>query len=461
MTATALRRPDPVRVAPERSALRGSRLRFGPGWPIAAVVAGYPLWWALGLTPVVFPVAAAFLLWDLARSRRRLRVPPGFWLWLLFLAVVVLSAVMLDVTAPGTVPPSGSGRFAAFTLRLLNYVAVSVFMLYVGNRTERELPRIQIMRWMALLAVWTVLLGFAGVLFPRFAFPTALTLLLPGSVTDLLGATGQATAALSQVQPVLGVVAPRPAAPFAFTNAWGNNLSLLLVWLCAVGLVSGRRTRLLAGAVLVLSAVPIVYSLNRGMWIGLGLSLVYVAVRLAARGRLLAIGTLALIVGVSAIAFVASPLQTIVTERLAHGHSNEARSSLAQDSLRAAASSPLLGYGTTRQTIGSGASIAIGKTVDCPKCGNANIGSTGQFLLLLIAQGFTGTALYIAYFVRTVWAYRLDSSPVGVAGSLVVLLSLFYGLFYSALLMPLAVTFLSIGLLWRNAAVRAGEAPSP
>ena len=30
---------------------------------------------------------------------------------------------------------------------------------------------------------------------------------------------------------------------------------------------------------------PIVYSLNRGLWIGLGVMVLYVAVRLAVRGR--------------------------------------------------------------------------------------------------------------------------------------------------------------------------------
>ena len=208
---------------------------------------------------------------------------------------------------------------------------------------------------------------------------------------------------------------------------------------------------------LLLSVVPITYSLNRGMWIGLGLAVAYVAVRFAARGRVLALGAIALALALGSLLFVATPLQGMVTDRLATGHSNETRTYLAQDALRAAQSSPLLGYGSTRQTIGSDASIAVGQTADCPKCGNRDIGSTGQFLLLLVAQGFLGLGLYVAYFVRTLWAFRHDSSPIGIAGTLVVLMSLLYGLFYSGLLIPLAVTFLSIGLLWRNAQLRAAD----
>ncbi|HEU0102874.1 MAG TPA: O-antigen ligase family protein [Mycobacteriales bacterium] len=433
--------------------------RLPAGWPLGLAVGAYPLWWALGVTPFLFLVTAVLLLLDL-RGRDRLRVPPGFWMWLLFLVVVALSAVMLNVTAPGTVPPEGTSRYAAFGLRFLNYCAVTVFLLYIGNLGERELPRRRVMSWLAVLAVWTVLLGFAAIAFPRFEFPTALTLVLPESVLTLIGATGQDTAALAQVQPVLGVVSPRPAAPFAFTNAWGNNLSLMLVWVVAFAAVSGRRVRLAAGVLLVLAVVPIVYSLNRGVWIGIGLALLYLAVRLAARGRLLVLGALALVLGMSAIAFVASPLQTMVSARLDNGHSNDSRTSLASASLEAALSSPLLGYGSTRQTIGSDNSIAVGKTADCPKCGNRNVGSTGQYLLLLIAQGFTGLLLYIGFFARSWWAFRRDASPVGLAGGLVVLLTLFYGLFYEALLMPLVIAMLSVALLWRNAAARQGQGVS-
>lgn len=148
--------------------------------------------------------------------------------------------------------------------------------------------------------------------------------------------------------------------------------------------------------------------------------------------------------------FVASPLSTIVSERLAHDHSNDVRTSLAYESLRVADSSPFLGYGSTRQTVGSQNTIAVGATKACPKCGNRDIGSTGQFWLLLIAQGYVGAAFFLAHLIKTAWVFRHDYTPVGIAGSLTVLLTLFFGFFYSALIMPLAITFIAIGLAWRN-----------
>lgn len=446
-------------AGPFRTGSRPRRIRLPQGWPLAVIIAGYPIWWVVGITPVLFPVAAVLLLRQLVRGGR-LKVPPGFSIYLLFLAVVVISAAALNVTAPGTVPPSGASRYASFVLRLLDYASVAVFMLYVGNRSEAQLPRSAVIRWMSLLAVWTVLLGLLAIPFPSFSFPTVLSLVLPQSVLDLVG-PGLSTNALAQVQPVLGFDAPRPAAPFAYTNAWGNSLSLLLVWLCVDATASrSKLVKLGTAALLLVSVAPIVYSLNRGVWIGLGLSIIYVAVRFAARGRLAAISVLALAVGAVSVAFIASPLQSIVTERLAHGHSNGTRSSLAISSLNAAASSPVLGYGSTRQAIGSDASITVGKTAACPRCGNQNVGSTGQFLLLLIAQGVTGTVLYLVYFLYTAWVYRRDASAIGIAGTLVILLNVFYGLFYTALQIPLALTFISIGLLWRNHALReAGHVP--
>ncbi|MCW2568546.1 MAG: hypothetical protein JWN54_2643, partial [Mycobacterium sp.] len=41
-------------------------------------------------------------------------------------------------------------------------------------------------------------------------------------------------------------------------------------------------------------------------------------------------------------------------------------------------------------------------------------------------------------------------TPIGLAGGLTVLLPLFYMLVYPAIGMPLAVSFIAVGLLWRN-----------
>lgn len=450
---------------------RGGRVRaalFPVGWPIMWAVAGWALWWALGVSVLVLPACGILLARDLRvrlrRSGGRLRTPPGFWIWCTYIVLSVISGVMLNKVIPGTLPPHGVGRFLAVGSRIVDYSAVGVLALYLINTPERELPRLRVLRWLSALAVVCVLLGLASIAKPGFEFRSPLSLVLPQGAADALsGQTGKLS--LAQLQAVLGVVDPRPAAPFAFTNAWGNVLALTLVALVLVALARGTRTRLAAAAVVVVSVVPIVYSLNRGMWIGLVLLVLYVVVRLALRGRVALLAALVVLLGVGGAAFVASPLQSIVTARASHGHSNDIRTALAQQALRSADLSPLVGWGSTRAVLGSGASIAVGRSADCPKCGNAEIGSTGQYFLLLVSQGWVGLVVYVGYFLRTLWAYRRDASPLGIGATGMLLMSLFFGVAYTALIMPLMIIFLAIGLLWRNddarRAARSAGLPRP
>ena len=425
--------------------------RLPVGWPIAAAIAGWPVWWAIGITNLVFPFFGAFLAVQLFR-RGSVKVPPGFWMWGLFLLLVVFSGFAIDVDVVGAATSEGIGRYFAFGLRVLNYLAVTVMLLFIGNMTEEELPRRRIIKWMCSLAVVAIVLGALSLLLPNFGFVTPSTYFLPGGFRD----EGSAIARLSQLQPVLGEASPRPSAPFPFTNAWGNNLSLLLVWLVVGWAVLGTKLRRLALYALLLVAVaPIVFSLNRGMWIGLGISLAVVAVRLALRGRVKVLAALVLTLTIGAFCFAASPLETMVQARLETGHSNDVRGSLLSTAIDSAQQSPIVGFGTTRKTLGSDASIAIGPSEACPRCGSRNIGSTGQLTLLLISQGFLGVALYFGFLITILFRYARDHSALGIAGTLVVFLQIFYAGFYSALTMPLAITFLSIGLLWRNDQLRS------
>jgi hypothetical protein len=447
-TATTTgQRWEPHEVVPTRR--RGTP----PEWlPLALAFAGWPLWWALGLTQMVFIGAAIPLAWAL-RRRGTVRLPPGFGFWLLFLALVLVSGFALDVDAAGTLTSSGSGRYIAFGFRFLNYVALTVILLYIGNTKELALPRARIIGWIGWLGFAAISLGLLALVLPNLQFTSPTASILPEFLSD--GRVNR----LAQVQPVLGDPTPRPAAPFAFTNAWGNNTSLLVVWLIvAWGVLGSRRRRFALAILLLLSALPIVYSLNRGMWIGLGLALFVVAVRLALRGRTLVLAATFVVLIVGAIVFVLSPLQDMVNARLEAGHSNDVRGSLASQSIEIAKQSPILGFGSSRDTIGSTESIAIGQTEDCPRCGNRAIGSTGQFTLLLVAQGFLGLGLYVGFFLRSLIAYRGDHSPLGIAATVVVGMELFYGFFYSALTMPLAIAFVSLGLLWRNAQIRGDVA---
>jgi hypothetical protein len=420
------------------------------------LLAGYPVWWALGLTTFAFIGSATPMAVQLAR-RRRLRFPPGFGLWALLLVWVLLGALMLGETAPGTMPPTGSGKLVAFVLRVLQYVSITVVMLWIGTMWEREVPRRLVVSLLGVLFLWTVAGGVVGALFPHGSFATPLSHVLPQSLLHN-GFVGRITTVnLAQVQDVLGGQG-RPAAPYLYTNTWGYCYGLLLPWFVVGWLVRTSPPRkVFAVAVLAVSLYPVVYSLNRGLWTGLGLSAAYLLVRFASRGHLALVGLASVAVLLLAVVFLVSPLRTVVGDRLANPHSNETRSYLDGIAFRAALHSPVLGYGGTRQTIGNDRSIAAGATETCPQCGNRDVGSTGQLWNLLLQNGFVGAFCYVGFFLYVAWRYRRDFSAVGVAGGLTVLLPLFYMLVYPAIGMPLALSFVAVALLWRNDLARRGS----
>ncbi|MEO3872505.1 hypothetical protein ABGB18_27145 [Nonomuraea sp. B12E4] len=418
----------------------------GPAWPIGALLVGYPLWWALGfggLSVIVLAVPMAVVLW----RRRPVRVPRGFGLWALLLAGYLVSALMLAESPPGTYGDLGPGRVIGYVMRLALYVAVLVMVLYLGSLTERELPQLRLVRMLGVLFVTTVAGGLLGVFFPGFAFTAPMELLLPDWLAGNSFVQNLIHPTAAQTQKVLGFSLPRPEAPFEWANAWGSNASVLLVWF-VVGwwVYGGSRQKVFVAAVLALAAIPVVYSLNRGLWIGLGLAVLYVVVRVGGRTRVVLCGA----VTAAALAFALSPLASLVMQRLDKPHSNDIRAFTVTATLAAAGHSPIIGYGNTRNALGNHRTITTGKTQWCEGCGHPPLGSDGQLWLLIITQGFTGAALYVAFFLGAIRRHWRDRSPVGLAGVLVMGLVLLYMFVYDGLVTPLSLYLISFALLWRN-----------
>ena len=96
------------------------------------------------------------------RSGRRIKLPPGFGLWLLFLVIVVAGISTITLTAPGTVPSLVSHRVLSYGNRTIGYIGDTVLLLYAGNLTERELPRRAFSWMLGVVGVVTVIGGLAG-----------------------------------------------------------------------------------------------------------------------------------------------------------------------------------------------------------------------------------------------------------------------------------------------------------
>jgi hypothetical protein len=443
---------------PERGRRTRSRQRTWlashPAWPVTALLAGYPIWWACGLADesvmiLAIPMLLRMRTWH--KSGRPVKVPPAFGLWLLFLVCMTAGIATLGLSAPETVVSALSNRILSFADRGLTYVGLTVILLYAGNLTEAELPRRRLAWLLGLVGIYATLGGLGGVVAPSFEFTSPMAYVLPHALQDNSLVQAALYPGFSQVTDVLGVIEGRPKAPFEYTNTWGDCLTILLPWLLVAWWSYGskRQRRLVlvtAGAAL----IPLVYSLNRGVWVGAGLIAVYLAMRLAARGKIAMLGLLCAALAVVAVAVVATPLQGLITSRLQHQQSNSIRGSLSATAIQDANAAPIIGYGDTRHQQGSASSIAVGPSEDCPSCGQFPVGSNGQLYLLLVCTGWVGTALFLAFFAYLAWRYRRDKSPYGMAGVLVILLSFFYMFAYVSVTAPLEFNMLAVALLWRN-----------
>jgi hypothetical protein len=419
------------------------------------LLALYPLWWALGLGVLIFPIVAAPMVLLLLRGRlagRPVRLPPGFGWWLVFLTAVVVSIGVLGVDPPGTVAEHTSARLVAVVYKLAMYLALTVLLVYTGNLNAAELSRRRLVRLLGWLFVVTVAGGLLGMVAGRFAFTSPVEWLLPHQIRDKGFVQSLVHPYAAQIMDLVGAAKPRPAAPWGYTNTWGNNFCLLAGWLVVAAFSRGtrRRTKLLAALCLLASVVPAVTSLNRGLWIGLGLLTGYVALRYALMGRLWIFGACAVAAGALLVALVASPLGDTVNARLDNGKSNGVRTFLIERAVDGVESSPVIGYGGTRTTIGGRNSIAVGERAGCERCGNFTIGGNGQLWQLLYSHGAVGTIGYLGFFGYGLWRFRRDRSPIGIAAGAAIVTSFSAMLWYNSLVTPLAFMFLAFALLWRN-----------
>jgi hypothetical protein len=112
--------------------------------------------------------------------------------------------------------------------------------------------------------------------------------------------------------------------------------------------------------------------------------------------------------------------------------------------------SPVIGFGSTRNTEGGRNSITVGSSADCPHCGNFTIGGNGQLWQVIYAHGLVGGVAYFGFFLYGLWRFRRDRTPIGLAASTAIVSSLAAALWYNSLVTPLAFTLLAYAILWRN-----------
>jgi hypothetical protein len=445
---------EPATSSGARPRRRGSWFS-DPAWPVVALLAGWPFWWAMGVGDYAPIVVAVPMLWRMYKWRmrdgRHIKLPPGFGLWVLFLIVMLAAVTALGQTAPHTIPPHASTVIISWGMRALTYLGCTVVLLYAGNLTERELPRKRLAWQLGLVGIYAVTGALLAMADPSFHFSSPLAYVVPQSIQTL--SQGQLSAMLhpgfTEYETFLGH--GRVAAPFLYANTWGNNVAITLPWLFVAWRSYGTRwQRRAVWVVLVLSVVGIITSYDRGLWLAIVCAFFYLAVRFAIRGRTALLAGFVCGLLLVVVVVLLSPLSGIITNRLQNGQSDTSRTALSILSVKDAVASPIIGWGDTRREFGSSKSIAIGRTANCSACGQRSAGSNGQLWLLLITTGFAGTLFYMAFFGYGIWRYRHDETPYGITGVLVLVLSFVFSVAYDAVGGTLAFTMLAYVILWKN-----------
>ena len=404
------------------------------GWPIYLVFGLFPLWWLLGLSAFIWPLIAIPLIVRLFWLRHSLRMPRGFGLFLLFVLWAIGSSTQIN--RPEDI------LLLAFRLSL--FICAGALFLYVYNESETAFSDSQALRAMLVMYGTVVIGGLLGVFSPDTSLTSPAEAALPGPLLSNAWLRDLTHIRFAQVQDFLGYNLARPSAPFPYTNEWGSALALLTPFAIATLVTKeGRGLRLPVVALLLASVVPAVLSVNRGLWLSLGIGLAYAAVRLALRGRgSIVLVVLGIVVVVGGIVWF-TDLREVVLDRLATPHSNKGRTRLAEEALTVTSESPFLGHGVP-QAARSG----------------PQIGTHGLVWMLMVSHGIPAMLLFVSWMLVALWKTRGGrASSLAFWMNVVMLIAVVQIPYYGMLPAQIQVVMVAAALGLRAAAHRRRSPP--
>jgi hypothetical protein len=420
------------------------------GWPIYALCYGYPIWWVLGLAEFIWPMLGFAMLLSLTMRREKIRVPKGIGAYVLFLMWVAVSVIGLAHGAGTNSATSGStaDKIVGFAYRFFLYGSAPIFGLYIFNAPKRLLSNRSVVH--AMVFFWIVVVGggFLGLALPHLQVNTVMAHLIPKHFQGNSFVYNLVHPKTAQIQTFLGFPVPRPSAPFVFTNDWGGNFALLVPFLLAAWTENHRIARNPLVRLLVpLSMIPVIVSLNRTLWASLALIAVYGGIRFGARRQVMTVIRGAFVVAlVGGMLTFVGPIHTLISERLAHGHSNQGRSLLYSSSIDLAKQKPLLGWGGPQQ-----ATVDAGFGTKSNNYKHPDVGTQGQLWTILVSNGIPATVLFFGYLLFATWQTRRSRSGLGLWCHIVVLVAIFQSPFYGLLAAQLHIVFIAIALAYRDA----------
>ncbi|QGG42466.1 O-antigen ligase family protein [Aeromicrobium yanjiei] len=362
-TVARVREPDVVVDSPAEAL---------PGWPVLALLWGFPVFWLLGATVITGVLLTVVMLSYLAHYAAT-RFVPGVHAFTAFVVWVVPCAVMVE----------GTSRLLGYAYRFSILVIVGTAFVYTiaaGSRLSRR----RIVDALTFVWFFTVVGGLAGLAFPTVRLSTPVGLLLPSSLTSNEYVHDLFFPPFAEIQSPFGSPTDfiRPSAPFPYANSWGVAI-VLLTPVAVACFLQTRSILLRAGIVAGMCGMlaPALSTSNRGMFAGLVLAAVYVVIRMAVRNRAAPVITIAVLGIGAAVVLVANGLLTQIHTRQEYGDSNGTRFGLYEETFRRTLQSPLLGYGAPRPSAEPGISL----------------GTQGYVWMLMFSFGFVGLALFLVF----------------------------------------------------------------
>jgi hypothetical protein len=403
---------------------------------------GCPIWWALGVNAFIWPFATSPMAIPLARLTARrggLRVPKPFGWWLCFLGWSLLSGIRLETASDGL----------AFVYRAVTYLSATLLFLFVYTFRDGALHDRRVARVLAGYWVIVVVGGLLGSFVPRFGFRSLAESALPGRLAAHPFVRELVHPAAAQISTFLGYEAPRPKAPFAYANEWGAAFAVTTpLALLTLSLEPRLRRRWPLVVVGIVALIPVVLSMNRGLWLSIVVGSAYACARLAARGRARPLSAWLVVIGVGATIVWLTPLRDVVVRRLETPHSDQGRRTLYMEAISDVARSPLLGYGVPQ-----------------PSDANPNlppVGTQGQLWMVLVSHGLPGAAFYTAWLAAAWLRTRRSVEPVPFWCNLSLLMGLIQLPFYGQIAAPIHVLMVAAALGLRPSStgpLRAGPRP--
>lgn len=404
------------------------------GWPVIFTLWTYPILWLVGVSNFVLLLFAPVMLAHLW-SYRAVRLPGGTGIWLVFLLWVPLSAAQISLGAGSVV----------WAFRFAVYLTAGICLVYAFNLPRDRFPSEHMATGLTFLWVWTVGGGLAAILFGNVELTSLLEMQLPSGLQNEGFVQELVHPAIAQLHDFLGFPVARPAAPFAYTNAWGSHLALLtpFVFIAARRSRGWQRLLLATGG---FAIVPIVQSLNRGLWLSLAVGAIYTAIVYALRGRVRPLMTLAAGAAILVFALLVTPLGGLVGARLDAGHSDNRRLDLYSNSVELALQSPLVGHGAP--------------VPDPEQLERAPVGTHGQLWTVLVSHGIPATILFLAFLLVLLW--KTGSASIGTfefATHVALVILCVQVPIYSLTPTQLPLLCLAAGIALREMALRRDSAP--